>query len=473
MADIFFSKKKNGMNDASGLDDTLIVSNSTDHIKEAEYYRQKYYNQEYGEDIPISRPYQPPFMSDNVQGNSSSYQLPFEKTVGNPIPRQAQPQRQNPSPQSQQAYNYQQQPRYQQPQYQQPQYQQPSAPRQPYYPPEQKSYYPPQSANEKPPKKKKRKSKKIVSVLITLLLIVAIAVGGVLGGVYFVASTADYNHVELEENQYISDSELNSSKKVMNILFLGVDGTDESSSLRSDSMMLISIDSENKKIKLTSFLRDSWVEIPSKGNHAKLNAAFSYGGAQLAVDTIEYNFHVDIDHYVMVNFDMFTQIIDSLGGIEVEVTEKEAKFINRTTRHTIESGESVLLNGAEALVYCRIRKLDSDYMRTFRQRKVISALINKAKDTELTELYETVTEIFPMLQTDMSAGDLTQLFFKAGFALVAYDDIQQTQAPIEEHFEAGYTSGGQWAEFLDLEAVREYLYKFIYTDEISTQEEGE
>ena len=175
----------------------------------------------------------------------------------------------------------------------------------------------------------------------------------------------------------------------------------------------------------------------------------------------------------MVNFEMFTQIIDNLGGIDVEVTEKEAKFINKTTRHTIESGESVHLNGAEALVYVRIRKLDSDYMRTFRQRKVITALINKAKNTELTQLYQIVTDIFPLIQTDMSAGDLTSLFFRAGYALLAYDDIQQTQAPIEDHFKEGYASGGQWVEFLDLEAVREYLYKFIYTDELSSEEKTE
>ena len=83
---------------------------------------------------------------------------------------------------------------------------------------------------------------------------------------------------------------------------------------------------------------------------------------------------------------MFTQIIDKLGGVDVEVTEKEAKFINRTTRYTVESGESVHLDGAKALVYCRIRKLDTDYMRTYRQRKVITALINKAKRTPLTKL---------------------------------------------------------------------------------------
>lgn len=424
MADIFFSKNKNNP-DGQGAD-----QNTADITEEVEYCREQYYaNQQdiYSDGIPMSKPYQPPYNQNGYQEEIPTYQLPSDEPV-----------------------------------YQQPQY---------YQQPQQQSYY--QQPESEPPKKKKRKKIGILRFIVTMISIVAIIVGGTAGAVFFIASTADYNKVDLERNPYIAASDLNSSKRVYNILFLGVDGTEDSNSLRSDSMMLVSIDSANKKIKLTSFLRDSWVEIPSKGKKAKLNAAFSYGGAQLAVDTIEYNFHIDIDHYVMVNFDMFTQIIDSLGGIEVEVTEKEARFINKTTRHTIESGDNVLLDGAEALVYCRIRKLDSDYMRTFRQRKVITALINRAKDSELTELYETVTAVFPLIQTDMSAGELTQLFFRAGFALVAYNDIQQTQAPIEEHFEAGYTSGGQWAEFIDLEAVREYLYKFIYTDEIRTEEETE
>lgn len=481
MGDIFFSKNKKNDDDAY-FDNTMIVDERMgDREREAEYYRQKYYNNEYSDgapaqsrDIPVSRQTPPAFMADNGYSEDiPSYQLPFEQTVGNPVrraPAQQRPAQPQPRPvQPQQRPAQPQGNPYGAPQYQpqyQPQYN--PAPRQTYSPP-----VPPAPESSKPPKKKKRRKSKLLRALVSLLLVFAIAVAGVLGGVYFLASSADYNHVELEENQYISASELNSSDKVLNILFLGVDGTDESTSLRSDSMMLISIDAEHKKIKLTSFLRDCWVEIPSKGTKAKLNAAFAYGGAQLAVDTIEYNYLVDIDHYVMVNFDMFTQIIDSLGGIEVEVTEKEADFINRTTRHTIESGESVLLNGAEALVYCRIRKLDSDYMRTFRQRKVISALINKAKDSSVTELYDTVMDIFPMVQTDMSAGDLTQLFFRAGFALVSYDDIVQTQAPIEEHMEVGYTDGGQWAEFPDLPEVQNYLYEFIYTDNIDTAEESE
>lgn len=319
---------------------------------------------------------------------------------------------------------------------------------------------------DKPKNKNKKKKKHRLLKFIATVLIVALLLSSAL--IFLVAAASGYTREDLEANEYVSQSELSSSPFVSNILLLGVDGSAESSS-RSDSMILVSVDFVHSKIKLTSFLRDSWVEIPSKGKKAKLNAACSYGGPQLVVDTIEYNFGVDIDHYVMVDFNMFTEIIDNLGGVNVEVTSKEAKFINNTTRHTIESGESVHLNGDVALVYCRIRKLDSDYMRTYRQRKVITALINQAKAAGIGTLISTMQEVFPLIKTDMSAAEITGLAYKAGLGLLAFD-IEQNRVPIDEHMKA-QTINGQWVETLELENVREYLYDYIYTNKIKLEEE--
>lgn len=330
---------------------------------------------------------------------------------------------------------------------------------------QQQQYYTPVKPEEPEQPEKPKKKRGLLKKLIIAFAAIA-AAAFVL--VFVLAVSVDYTKVDLDKNEYISQSELSSSRQVTNILFLGVD--DEAGGVsRSDSMILVSVDYKHGKIKLTSFLRDSWVEIPSKGKKAKLNASYAYGGPQLVVDTIEYNFHVDIDHYVMVDFEMFTQIIDELGGIEVDVTEKEAKFIRNTTRHKdMESGE-VTLDGAQALVYCRIRKLDSDYMRTARQRKVISALIKKVTKTDIGTLVETVQTVFPLIQTDMNEAELTGLAFKAGIGVLAFD-IQQTRAPIDEHMKAS-TVNGQWVEILELENVREYIYDFIYTDKINPDEE--
>ena len=318
---------------------------------------------------------------------------------------------------------------------------------QPYQQQYQEQYPQPQYEQEQPPKKKKKKKHRLFKALIVTPLVTVLTVIVALGALaYGLLTTIDYTQVDL----------------------IGADDSSGGSS-RSDSMMLVSIDQKHKKIKLTSFLRDSWVEIPSKGKKAKLNAAFAYGGAQLTVDTIEYNFHIDIDHYVMVDFEMFTQIIDAIGGVEVEVTEKEAKFIRNTTRFKeMESGENVRLSGAEALVYCRIRKLDSDYMRTYRQRKVITALIQQAKNAEAKALIDAIYDVFPLIQTDLDKKEIITLGIKGGYGLLSYD-IQQTRAPIEEHMRAD-TINGQWVEVLELDKVREYLYDFIYTDKIQTED---
>lgn len=338
----------------------------------------------------------------------------------------------------------------------------------PYKPQQPQS--PQQPQRQQPPKTKKKKKHRLLKTLLitplALILTVVIAAAVLL---YAFMSKIEYKQVDLEENQYIDQSELHSSEDVINILFVGIDD-DEGGNSRSDSMMLISIDKKHEKIKLTSFLRDSWVEIPMKGKKAKLNAAYAANGIQGAVDTIEYNFLIDIDHYVMVDFEMFTKIIDAVGGVEVEVTEKEAEFIRNTTRYKdMQSGESVKLSGAEALVYCRIRKLDTDYMRTYRQRKVISALMEQAKQTDVKKLIDAMFEVFPLIQTDLDKKELLSVGVKAGYGLLKYE-VEETRVPIQEHMTED-TINGQWVEVLDMEKVREYLYDFIYTDKIKFEDD--
>ncbi|MBR2730741.1 MAG: LCP family protein [Clostridia bacterium] len=316
-------------------------------------------------------------------------------------------------------------------------------------------------------KKKKRKKAGPVRKILRALIAVIAAVSLLISGIAFAAG---YTRKDLKRNQYVSFGSLANSPFVTNILLLGTDA-DAEGTTRADSMILVSLDFVHRKIKLTSFLRDCWVEIPTREKKNKLNAAYAFGGAQLQVDTLEKNFGVDIDHYVMVGFEMFTQMIDRLGGVDVEITEKEAQFINRTTRHTVDSGSSVHLDGAKALVYCRIRKLDTDYMRTYRQRKVITALIEKAKRTDPATLFATARDIIPMLTTDLSAIEITGVAYKAGLAMLGFQ-LAQTRVPTDDQMTVG-TKNGQWVEEADLEAVQDYLHDFIYTDKIQTEEDAE
>ena len=258
------------------------------------------------------------------------------------------------------------------------------------------------SSGRQPREKKphRHSAGKIIGIVILILLVLCAA----FAVTYHQAKKllGEVNYSPLQENEYIDSSKLAHSDSVRNILLIGVDAREgeSSDSTRSDTMMILSIDEKNKQLKLTSILRDTYVEIPGwKWN--KINAAQSHGGRQLLVDTIEYNFKVDIDNYMLVNFDMFTTIIDELGGVDVEVTEKEANYIN--ARYNMTQAEKDAFpgttnagvnhfSGMQALWYSRMRYLDSDFYRTQRQRKVISAIIDKAKSNP-TALYSIAEKV--------------------------------------------------------------------------------
>ena len=313
---------------------------------------------------------------------------------------------------------------------------------------------PPEKGKKRRKKKRKKKSRliKFIKAVFIIFVVITLLISGT-------ALVSGYKFRFHKRNQYISITDLYNSPFVTNILLIGTDEASGGAS-RSDSMILLSLDYTHGKIKMTSFLRDCLVMIPSKGTKNKLNSPYVYGGAQLLCDTIEYNFRVDIDRYVKVDFDMFTKMIDNLGGIDIEVTAAEADFINRTTRHTVSSGKSVHLNGAEALVYARIRKLDSDYMRTFRQRKIITALIDKFTHTSPLELIKAVNSVLPLLETDLNPLDIAFTAYKGAFA-AAFFDIQQMKMPEDNMMRTGYV-GNQWAEIPDLAKCIQALYDFIY-----------
>lgn len=306
---------------------------------------------------------------------------------------------------------------------------------------------------------KKKNGKKTAKRVIAILLVLILALAGI--GVYLGYGLVNkVNYVPSKHtNVYLNEKSLVSNKKVMNILFIGCDDSSGGTS-RSDSMMLISIDKIHKKMKLTSFMRDMWVYIPDNG-YAKLNAAYSYGGAGLLMDTIEYNFGIKIDNYALVDFKIFSSIIDELGGVTVNVTAKEAKFINTTTRQRVKSGNTTL-NGDEALVYCRIRHLDSDFMRTKRQRKVMSAIVSKAKSSDPITLYKLANVILPQVQTDITKAEMSLLGINS-LQYFTYD-VKQLRIPVDGSYTDKYF-GSQEALSIDFDTNKEKLISFIYEGE--------
>lgn len=336
----------------------------------------------------------------------------------------------------------------------------------------------PSSAGRQPaPARAKKKSSpapKIAAAVIAVILVIALIctalVEGVLGKI---------NYDEKKTNSYVSASELQSSPKVKNILLLGVDARpdDESEASRADSMMLITLDREHGCIKLTSFLRDSWVYIPVKDKMQRLNAACTYGGYPGVVDTIEYNFGVEIDGYVVADFEMFKIMVDSIGGVEVEVSEKEAKEV---TNHPGRYGNVKLdagtykLTGEQALAYCRIRKIDTDWKRTERQRTVIQAIIKGVLASGPVGAYKAASGVAPYIQTDLSKGEIRQLALSA--LMCVGGGFDQRSCPFEGTWEYATHSG---ASVIDLDTdensrlLADYIYNADKPEEQTQSEDGE
>ena len=288
--------------------------------------------------------------------------------------------------------------------------------------------------------------------ILILILIFALISGSSLGYIYSLCSKTNY----IQSDNPISFNTSNLKNNIYNVLLIGVDEEDNGSS-RSDTMMLITINKNKEQFQLTSFMRDLWVEIPGHES-GRLNSAYTIGGADLLLKTISLNFDIDIDNYLLVNFEMFKQLIDGVGGVTVDITESEARFINRTTHATVKTGTNTL-NGDYALIYCRIRKLDSDFMRTQRQRKVISSLFEQVKNTNIFELAKISSDILPLITTDMSPLKMTAKLLSAT-TMLTYD-TDQIRLPTDGTYE-NKTINSQAVLVPDMEENTDILHNFIY-----------
>ena len=189
-----------------------------------------------------------------------------------------------------------------------------------------------------------------------------------------------------------------------------------------------------------------------------MNASFSNDGAQGVMDTIEYNFGIDVHDYVSVDFEAFETIIDLLGGVTVDgVTEKEAKYMNREAKTSIKAGSNHM-DGYEALWYCRIRKLDSDFYRTQRQRKVLSAVIDKLR-ADPEKLLDILNEAMPYVTTSISKKEIKSIG-KSALTYVNYEVLQQ-QIPADKTWRDGNVNGSYVIDF-DIAENKAILQEFIY-----------
>ena len=391
-------------------------------------------------------------------------QRPTQQRAPQQRPPQQRPTQQRPSQQRPpQQRPTQQRPSQQRPPQQRPPQKRPSQQR----PPQQNS-----SAKQKSNKNKnKRRTPFIVKLLISLLIPVVLVFS-----LYSCASLSvinKLNHQETGTRTYTNGSLYKSYVK--NVLVIGTDGRTLDERGRSDTMILVSINSRTNKIFLTSLMRDAYVEIPGRGWN-KLNASYSYGGAELLMDTIEKNFDIRIDDYVSINFNSFASIVDSVGGIEIEVSDAEAREINTILMAEVNelmgdavdadllSGGGVLkLNGKQALSYARIRHIgNADFERTQRQRDVIAKIVEKLKSFNPSIITEIAQNAVPQVTTNMSTAELYALSLRLPF-LLGYD-LEQLRIPAEGLYGNTTTSDGGSALSIDFVPNINILRENIFTD---------
>lgn len=250
------------------------------------------------------------------------------------------------------------------------------------------------------------------------------------------------------------------TEDIINILLIGQDARKGWGRSRSDSMILVTFNTEENTITLTSFLRDLYVKIPGYHDN-KLNATYVYGGMELLNATLEQNFGVQVDGNVEVDFSRFAEVIELLGGVDIELRHDEAMYINsKLGQEGIVSSLSdgmQTLNGDQALWYSRIRYLDadSDFSRTNRQRKVINSLVDKFRDAKLTTLLGLLDELLPMIATDMTNSEIIS-YAKDLFPMLKECTIISQRIPADNTYEFR-TIGEMSCIVANMDAARELL----------------
>lgn len=318
---------------------------------------------------------------------------------------------------------------------------------------------------KKTPRKKKRKSflGRLLRPIIVLLAVLLL-------GLYLAVSLA-YGKL----NYAVVDSVKGASYKddgVINVLLIGNDSRENGEDGRSDAMILLSISNKTKTIQMTSLLRDIYVEIPGHDGN-RLNAAYAFGGPELLMETIELNFGISVNRYVLVNFEAFANLVDAVGGVDLELTNDEVQYVNGyLVEYNMLTGKPegtdyldaslsgmIHLNGPQALAYSRNRYIGTDFGRTERQRKVLSAVIQNMPKAVLKNPMKLVDGLLPNLTTNLTRGECYLLSLQAG-KLLAYDMVQSS-VPVEGSYQNA-TIRGMAVLQVDFEKNREYLKSSIY-----------
>ena len=304
----------------------------------------------------------------------------------------------------------------------------------------------------------KKRSKVVLWILGVVISILLVTIGGIYS--YGNHLFNKIEKIEIDKSDVGIKDEVEEklsaySDSVINIALFGIDVEDGGVG-RSDSIIIATIDTTHKKLKLTSIMRDSYVTIEGHGDD-KINHAYAFGGPQLAIKTLNENFDLNIDDFVAVNFTTLPKIIDMLGGVTIDITSEEVSHIPG-----IDTAGTYTLTGEQALAYSRIRYASGgDYVRTDRQRTVLSKVFEKILSINFTQYPRLLSEILPMVQTNLDYSEILNLgneVLKMGVTT-----LEQERFPRDGYCEGKMIDKIYYLTF-DKENTVQQLHDYIFED---------
>ena len=322
-------------------------------------------------------------------------------------------------------------------------------------------------------RRKKKSWSTTKKVVLSLVMVLVILIGTVLG---FYKHIKNKIYVKKEPSISNNDSEFKEVEGITNVLLIGVDARDLDEPCRSDSMIIATLDNNNKKVKLTSLFRDTLVDIPGHGE-AKLNAAYMLGGPELLMKTVKETYNVSIDKYIIINFWGFETIVDYIGGIEVDVKDYQLEELNKYIGEStggndcpVEKAGIQTLNGKQALSYARIRyNVGDEYERTDRQREVIFKVIEKLQNTKPSKYLGIMNTMLEYIKTNIDPLEALNMAYTI-YKLPSLD-VEQLQIPLVALSETrNYKELGS-VFLMDRLQNASILYNFIYENKYPNEEE--
>ena len=321
--------------------------------------------------------------------------------------------------------------------------------------------------------RKKKSWSTTKKVVLSLVMVLVILIGTVLG---FYKHIKNKIYIEKEPSISKSDTEFQEVKGITNVLLIGVDARDLDEPCRSDSMIIATIDNNNKKVKLTSLFRDTLVDIPGHGE-AKLNSAYMLGGPELLLETVKETYNVSIDKYIIINFWGFEAIVDYIGGIDVDVKDYQLEELNKYIGEStggndcpVEKTGIQTLNGKQALSYARIRyNVGDEYERTDRQREVIFKVIEKLQNTKPSKYLGIMNTMLEYIKTNIDPLEALNM----AYTIYKFPnlDVEQLQIPLVALSETrNYKELGS-VFLMDRLQNASILYNFIYENKYPNEEE--